>query len=223
METEPKGLRKLSVFVTADALLAAVLLVWAQLWIQPFIQMWAEWYKIQDLTAVNDFLDVLVPNITIGLFWTYLAVLLALIGLAWIGLSFINNRNLQETPNIAIGFFLASLIMAILEVGQSVVSIFIKIVFIIQEFDWTISDQPTLGIFHVTTPLPIWLMIILVVTAFVIIALSIWGARWLNNNSKYRNLPWYICIAVIILVIVIVVVTLLAFPIEYPPCLPLID
>jgi hypothetical protein len=40
----PQGLRNIGVFITADALLATVLVVWAQIWVQPFAQMWGSWW-----------------------------------------------------------------------------------------------------------------------------------------------------------------------------------
>ncbi|MBE9513161.1 MAG: hypothetical protein IMY77_03805 [Chloroflexi bacterium] len=116
---EPKGIRKLSIFVTADALLAAILLVWAQLWIQPSLQLWVREYGKGEPAEI---LDTFSMNVGIGLVWTYFAVFLALVALAWAGWRSFTTEEKSErnkTPDFSIGLFSASLVMAVLDVLQS--------------------------------------------------------------------------------------------------------
>jgi hypothetical protein len=193
---EEKGLRKLSTFITADALLAAVLLVWAQLWIQPFAQLWADQYvSYRDPTA-TELLEGFNFNVGIGLGWTYLAVLLTLMALAWVGWCSI-KKGILVTPNLAIGLFLSSLTMAVLEVGQSLMSIFIK----------TIDTEST--VFQFSTKIPTYLAIFVLISAVSIITMSILGVFRLRTHtyvykgwlSKYY--PWVIELVIIFVTVVL--------------------
>lgn len=97
------GIRKLSTFVTADALLAAVLLVWAQIW-QSLPRPAAEWV------------------LGYGLTWSLMSVLLALTALAIAVLASITKEghdSARIVPDLAIALFATSLIMGIFNVGQS--------------------------------------------------------------------------------------------------------
>ncbi len=105
--SNPIGLEKLSIFITADALLAAILLVWAQLWVAPKMEL-------SYLSA------------GLGLAWTYSAVLLALVALAWAGWRSLEKPS-DKTPALSIGFFSTSIVMAIVDVFQSVASILRKL------------------------------------------------------------------------------------------------
>ena len=73
---EEKGLRKLSTFITANALLAAVLLVWAQIWILPSIQLWGKYYQ-PECGNMPLWYSPFNLSVGVGLAWTYFAVLLA--------------------------------------------------------------------------------------------------------------------------------------------------
>ncbi len=176
-------MRKLSVFITADALLAAVLLVWAQLWIQPYAQIWGDWYAAwqSDPTKSEQIMtlfDRLGPNINIGLAWTYLAVLCALMALVWIGCKSF-KYGIEFTPNFSLGLFFASITLAILEVGQSFVSIVIK------TFD--VNSK----LFQVTTRVPIYLAIGLYIIAILIIVCTTLGTC-ISRQSRFRIVPWIV-------------------------------
>ena len=93
---QPAGLRRVGIFITADALLAAIALVWGQLW--QAHQLPTQYY---------------------GLAWSSFTVLLALVALAIAGWQSITTRK-DEVPAIAVGLFATALEMCILNVLQSV-------------------------------------------------------------------------------------------------------
>ncbi|MGA3094078.1 MAG: hypothetical protein ABSD79_01665 [Dehalococcoidales bacterium] len=113
-----KGLRNIGIFLTADSLLAAVLLVWAQLWISPSIQLWARDFPRHLPNAIN-------LSAGFGLAWTYFAVLLALIALAWAGWDSLTN-HVEVTPIAALVGFTGALSMTIINVMQSFAMAFFK-------------------------------------------------------------------------------------------------
>ena len=121
-EEEIRGIRKISTFVTADALLAAVLMVWAQLWIQPSVRLWAAWYGKEQPEEVSKVLQTFDWNVGVGLIWTYTAVFLALLALVWVGYSTLRTLS-DKVPATAVGFFMASVIMALINVSQSIYSV----------------------------------------------------------------------------------------------------
>ncbi len=128
MVQDEKGIWKISTFVTADALLAAVLMVWAQLWIQPSVRLWAAWYGSANQTEeVSKVLQTFDLNVGVGLIWTYLAVFLALLALVWVSWSSLNNRHNDKVPNSAVNLFLFSVSMALGDILQSVISVSIKV------------------------------------------------------------------------------------------------
>jgi len=97
---------KLGEFITAAGLLAAVLLVWAQLWV----------------VTIAD------RNARFGLAWVYIAVALTLLALCWATFRpfFTSPSNGSDegcTSLLALGLFAAALEMAILQVFQSIVTI----------------------------------------------------------------------------------------------------
>ena len=103
----------LRIFLTATALLAAVLLVWAQLW--------PNMLDPRPYPAESEY-----PlGVALGLFWIYYALALALGALLWALLRSVVSRW-ESTPKTAIGLFFAALIIAGLNVLQSVVSILYK-------------------------------------------------------------------------------------------------
>ena len=166
-----RGIRKLNTFITANALLIVVLLVWAQLWIQPSVQLWVREYGKGNPAGI---LNVFNLNVGIGLAWTYLAVLLALIALAWVGWRSL-TAQICETPSPAIGLFAASLVMAILDVGQSFISVSIKA--------WR-----NLQIYE-PIELPAFFIWLFVGLAIAIIGFSLWGACRLEKD-KYKDASW---------------------------------
>ncbi len=121
-------MRNIRVFITADALLAAILLVWAQLWIHPSIDLFSQEYPKQ---AALPYWSSVNLSAGFGLVWTHAAVFLALLALAYAGWSSL-VRHLEaeadNVPDLAIGLFGASLVMAIFNVGQSIISVGIKFV-----------------------------------------------------------------------------------------------
>ena len=92
------GLRKVSAFITADALLAAVLLVWAHLWVVYPPTVWQHF----------------------GLAWTYFSVFLALAAMAWLLAKTVFRASVESTPDLSLGLFMASLEMGALNVLQSI-------------------------------------------------------------------------------------------------------
>ena len=98
-------------FITAAGFLAAILLVWAQLWIRTYDEKFRESL-----------------NVRLGLFWTIFAILLALLAFSYALFYQFDVGREENVPGVAIGLFVASLIMALLGVGQSFTSVFIKLV-----------------------------------------------------------------------------------------------
>ncbi|MFO7996189.1 MAG: hypothetical protein R6U93_03445 [Dehalococcoidia bacterium] len=97
------GIRKLSIFVTADALLAAVLLVWAQIWLN-LPRPPGDWV------------------LGYGLTWSFMSILLALAALAIAVLASITREGHDSAgivPDLAVALFATSLIMGIFNIGQS--------------------------------------------------------------------------------------------------------
>ena len=111
-----KGIRNITTFVVADALLAAVLLVWAQLWIQPSLQLWGKWY-LPELAKMPDWFEPFNISVGIGLAWTYAAVFLALVALAWAVCHSLAGND--AIPRGAFVLFIGSLTMGGLNVLQS--------------------------------------------------------------------------------------------------------
>jgi hypothetical protein len=98
-------------FITAAGFLAAILLVWAQLWIRTYDEKFRESL-----------------NVKLGLFWTIFAILLALLAFSYaLFFQFLTGRG-ENVSGVALGLFAGSLIMALLGVGQSFTSVFIKLV-----------------------------------------------------------------------------------------------
>ncbi len=96
---ERNGLRNVRTFITADAFLAAIVLVWGQLW------------------ATSE-----VPTRHYGLAWTYLTVLLALVALTIAGFQTLRTRDDEARSRVhyvAVALFIAALEMGILNVLQS--------------------------------------------------------------------------------------------------------
>jgi hypothetical protein len=104
-------MRDLRTFLTASSLLAAVVLVWAQLW---------------ERSSQEESLKYAVG---LGLSWTIMSVLLSLFAMAWAGFTSVRNQGKDgsnATPDLSIGLFGASIIMTIYNVGLSCLSIIAK-------------------------------------------------------------------------------------------------
>jgi hypothetical protein len=112
---EHRGLRNVQTFITADALLAAVLLVWGQFW------------SGQEI-----------PTSMYGAAWTYCSVFLALAALAVVGWETLRTGS-RPTPHVAIGLFAAALEMGALNVFQSMFKVILKLL----TGTTMVADQPT--------------------------------------------------------------------------------
>jgi len=171
-----KGIRKLSTFLTADALLAAVHLVWGQLWL---------WPRQTDIQWTTGF----------GITWTFGAVLLALIALGYaVWYSLINKGDKSdETNDLSIGLFGASVIMGIINVGQSIASVMIKTICKCDVNSFVlvpIVDFSKMGFYG----------IVITIIFGSIVGSSIWGAR--KHYYGWANAIAYIFISILVLVAV---------------------
>jgi hypothetical protein len=179
---EERGLRKISTFITADALLAAVMMVWAQLWMQPSLQLWGKHYQ-PECGNIGGWFHSFNNSIGFGLAWAYSAVFLALLALAWSGWKTLSTPE-SKTPDTAIGLFAASVVMGLINVAQSVFSVTMKL------FGGGLIYQP------LDFELGRWFLFLIIP----IVVLSVWGALWLNKDCKYSKykyptnwlckLPW---------------------------------
>jgi hypothetical protein len=124
----PKGLRNIRTFITADALLAAVLLVWAQTWARPSLELWSRYYQPGCGNVPSD-LDSFNTSAGSGLVFTYAAVALAILALAWAGWRSLENHK-KDTPTAptALGLFSAALLFGLLNILQSMVSVGAKLI-----------------------------------------------------------------------------------------------
>lgn len=183
-QEKPKGIRKLSTFITADALLVVVLLVWAQLWIQPSIGLWYKWYSPDQATKMPPWFDVFNFNVGIGLAWTYFAVFLALLGLAWAGWRSLEKAS-DKAPALSIGLFAASVAMSIINVSQSVFSVTIKL-----------FKRSTMAIYQPLelSWLPHWFLYFAIGWAIVVVIATglLAGYAPTNRACEYGYLLWVI-------------------------------
>lgn len=188
---EPKGIRNIRTFVTADALLAAILLVWAQLWIQPSLQLWGQHYN-PACGNIGPWFDSFNNSIGFGLAWTYFAVLLALSALAWAGWKTLATSE-SKTADTAIGLFLASLVMGLANVVQSFFMATFKLFTGRLVFESLVPDGLK------------WFLVLIIP----IVLLSLWSAHRLDKDGNpprrlcrrlrclyrwlfRRPLPWYL-------------------------------
>ncbi len=103
----------LTPFLTATGFLAAILLVWAQSWINIYEPPWPE-------------------TVYLGLMWTYSAVIVAVLASALAILSWFRERtsiNFKDftVRGCPIALLVAAFIMTVIDVGQSLVSVTIKL------------------------------------------------------------------------------------------------
>lgn len=140
-------------FLVATGFLATILLVWGQLW-------------------ASAYSGEMPGTVYLGLIWTFLAVTIALIAFALVGLSWLRegykkNYTVKRWP---LGLLVATLIMTGVNVGQSLVSVFIKFLEKIP------SNDPLIEL--ATTELRRGGIIVLSVAAVFIIVMSLLGTRW---------------------------------------------
>ena len=178
-----KGIRNIGTFITADALLAAVLLVWGQLWRSPAIELFGRQYKGPGPDSMPPWFDDFNLNLGVGLVMTYSAVFLALLALAWVSWRS-RTGQICDTPRTALGLFAASLTIAIINVTQSVSTVSMKLLPLLVK-ERLIYEPLTLGCFFMWSTYGLILAII---------GLSIWGA---HTFDKYKSgckylLPWKI-------------------------------
>ena len=174
-----RGIYKLSTFITATSLLVVVLLVWAQLWMQPSIQLWGRFYEPVS-GSIGEWFRPFNESIGFGLSWIYFAVFLALFALAWAIWKTLATTE-SKTPDTAIGLFAASIIMGLLSVSQSFFMATMKFIqggLIYESF----YSQ--------------WLRWFLLLAVF-IVGLSIWGGSKFKEDGKYKYLPWLLEIIII--------------------------
>jgi hypothetical protein len=175
---EGKGLRHIRAFVTADALLAAVLLFWAQQRTAPSLQLWVKYYQ-PEFGNIGKWFDPFNETVGFGLLWAYFAVLLALLALAWVGWKTLATSQ-SKTPDFAVGLFAASLAMGIINVSASVFSVIVK---------YLQGGQIYSPLHFEHSP---WLLLFVLILALFIVGLSIWGARTLEKKGWCKYLPWQI-------------------------------
>jgi len=144
----------LTTFLTATGFLAAILLVWAQSWLNI--------YETPCVTA----------TVAIGLIWTYLAVVLAMAAFALAGWRWSEEKpkNFQVT-GLPFGLLVSVLIMAIIDVGQSLFFTAIKFVRGLP------FHKPMPELETILQTYPLYSIIFVVLIAVFIILMSWWGAK----------------------------------------------
>jgi len=164
-DEEIRGIQKISTFLTADALLAAVLIVWAQIWIQPSVQLWTGWYGKKQPEEVSNILHAFDFNVGLGLLWTYSAVFFALLALAWASWRTLKNPS-DRVPTPAVALFMTSVTMAIVNVLGSI---------------YSISNKLFSGIW-VPLSLPWWWLYLEIAAVLGIVGLSMWFAHRMRKT-----------------------------------------
>ncbi|MDO9334260.1 MAG: hypothetical protein Q7T57_07050 [Dehalococcoidales bacterium] len=179
-----KGLRNIGTFLTADSLLMAVLLVWAQLWVQPALDLWIVYYQVET-QQVSEWFWEFNNSVSFGLILTFTSVLLAMIALAITGLEGLKTAgNAKTTPPLSLGLFASSLVLALINVSQSLVSVSLKFL------NFNLSKHEGNSVFNVYAPseLP-FRFIVISAFLFIIIVLSVTCAVW-SHEKKPNNACW---------------------------------
>jgi len=101
----------LTPFLTAAGLIAAILLVWAQLWISAYTP------------------GVIPLSAGLGLLWTYIAVIVALTAFAWAGWSWLKQGGSEkfQVTGWPLALLVAAVIMTAVDVCLSVASVAFKL------------------------------------------------------------------------------------------------
>ncbi len=103
-------LSKPVIFLTATAVLVAILLVWAQLWVHART-LYTKGNDGHGSESSNGSSDSGQFSMRVGLTWTYSAILLALVAFAWVASS--------EVDEVAKSLFVAAFLMAVVNIAQS--------------------------------------------------------------------------------------------------------
>ncbi len=185
-----KGIRKIGTFITADALLAAVLMVWAQLWIQPTLELWIKYYQ-PVCGNIGEWFDKYNDSNLFGLLLTYPAILLALVALAWAvwhSLNKSSNNKSDETPKLSLGLFGAAISMAILNVSQFVLSAVYK----------TFSGTIVYEFYDMEKLPPVFINIFIRLSvAFIICTGICFGFSPINSKVKYIPIVLFVAIGIL--------------------------
>lgn len=160
----------LTPFLTAAGFLAAILLVWAQSWINAYEPPWPE-------------------TVYLGLMWTYSAVIVAVLASALAILSWFRERTsinfkyftVQGCP---IALLVAAFIMTVMDVGQSLVSVIMKPIKNIPSNAPLVDLSPlriTVCGYALTLPLSIVFAITLALAVMIVVMsyLALRKSRWL--------------------------------------------
>ena len=144
----------LTPFLVATGFLAAILLVWGQLWVSS--------YPAEDVPE----------TVYLGLIWTYLAVVVALAAFAWAGWSWSREDFGKDfrVPDWPFGLLVATLIMAGINVGQSIISVAIKLI-----REDVLITQPLIKL--VTVEARVGGIVFVFLIAAFIIGMSWWGTK----------------------------------------------
>ena len=165
----------LTSFFTATGFLAAILLVWGQLW--------ANSYKTNTIP----------DTVCLGLIWTFLGVTVALVAFALAGWSWNTKRRPADfrVEGLPLGLLIAVLIMTAANVFQSLVSLVIKLVR--EEFS---SEQPIMGL---ETPTAyVGAIVFLFLIAGFIIVMS-----WLGTRNRWLWIA-EVAVLVLVMIVVYV-------------------
>lgn len=143
----------LTPFIAATGFLAAILLVWAQSWINI--------YKPETLPT----------TVGLGLMWTYLTVIVALLAFALAGLSWLREKRKEifRVEGWPLGLLVATLIMTGVNVGQSLFSVATKL------FKGISPDKPLMEL--TTFEARFWGIIVVSLVAAFIIVMSLRGTK----------------------------------------------
>lgn len=173
-------MRNLRTFLTASALLVAVLLVWAQLW---------ERSPAEGREYV----------VGLGLSWTFASVLLTLFAMAWAGFASVRDQK-DAVPPLSVGLFGASIIMTIYNVGVSCLSIIAQTASNSDNISIVplVGNAKGLSPFHSIALLPFY-GIVLFIVFLVIVSVSI-------LFSRGRTLCWAQSITSLTLAILVVLI-----------------
>jgi len=114
---------KFTIFLTASGVLIGVLLVWAQLWASSYAERDDQSWMVRLAHAQKKERPW---TVELGLVWTYVSVLLAMLSFAGGGYSYFTQGH--NVPPAAMGLFIAAFLMTILNVAQSLISNLYKLV-----------------------------------------------------------------------------------------------
>jgi hypothetical protein len=106
-------------FLTATALLVAILLVWAPLWVNTY-KIYKDRIREYSYYTAKERKNI-ETGVSLGIAWIYLAILFALVAFSLTTWQVFSSGS-KEIPLAAVGFLVASLSMAIVQILQSFLS-----------------------------------------------------------------------------------------------------